>query len=179
MLKSSTNAKKQRVPNSINCFNELLRLKDKIITKQALEIAELKQKLLRAKESCKDTCKKSDSVAAPFCSIKLSCNMDVKSVMSFGLDMVGFGAKRQTVQDSLNMQRFRAHFGVGPKAIVAMLKDLSSKQNVEHIMITLCWLKLYKTKHIMSGRWKYSKEFCRDIVKQTATTIQCLKAKKI
>ncbi len=52
MSKSLTNAKKQRVPNSIDCFNELLRLKDKIITKQALEIAELKQKLLRAKESC-------------------------------------------------------------------------------------------------------------------------------
>ncbi len=77
------------------------------------------------------------------------------------------------------MQCFRAHFGVGPKAIVAMLKDLSSKQNVGHIMIMLCWLKLYETKHIMSGRWGYSEEFCRDIVKQTATTIQCLKAKKI
>jgi hypothetical protein len=43
MSKSSKNAKKQRVPNSIDCFNELLRLKDKIITEQALEIAELKQ----------------------------------------------------------------------------------------------------------------------------------------
>jgi hypothetical protein len=157
----------------------ILRLKDKIITEQALEIVELKQKLLWAKKSCKDTCTKSDLVAAPFRSVKLSCNMDVKSVMSFGLDMVGFGAKRQTVRDSLNMQCFRAHFGVGSKAIVAMLKDLSSKQNVEHIMITLCWLKLYETEHVMSGRWGYGEEFCRDIVKQTATTIQCLKAKKI
>ena len=62
------NAKKQRVPNSIDCLNELLRLKDKIITEQALEIAELKQKLLQAKESNKNllneakcTQKKSDS----------------------------------------------------------------------------------------------------------------------
>ena len=98
MSKSSKNAKKKRVPNSINCFNEILRLKDKIISEQALEIAELKQKLLQGNESCKDTRKKSDSVTAPYHSIKLSSsNMDGKSVMSFGLDMVGFGAKRQNV----------------------------------------------------------------------------------
>ena len=97
MSKSLKIAKKQRVPNSIDRFNELVRLKDKIITEQALEIAELKQKLLQGKESCKDTRKKSDSVAAPYHSIKLSSNMDGKSVMSFGLDMVGFGAKRQNV----------------------------------------------------------------------------------
>jgi hypothetical protein len=68
MSKSLKNAKKQRVPNSIDCFNELLTLKDKIITEQALEIVELKQKLLQAKESNKNllneakrTQKKSDS----------------------------------------------------------------------------------------------------------------------
>ncbi len=97
-----------------------------MIIKQAKEIAEIKQKLLQAEESCKDTCKKSDSVAA-FCSIKLSCNMNVKWVMSFGLEIVGFGAKRQNVQDLFNMQHFRAHFGVSPEVIVAMMKDLPSK----------------------------------------------------
>ena len=43
--------------------------------------------------------------------------------------MVGFGAKRQNVQDSLNVQRFRSHFGVGPEAIAAILKDLPNEQN--------------------------------------------------
>jgi hypothetical protein len=192
MPKSSTNDKKQGVPNSINCsshFNEILRLKDKI-TKQALEIAELKQKLLRAKESRKDARMKSDYVAAPFCSInKLSCNINVKSVISFGLDMAGFEAKRQTVRDSLNMQRFRAHFGVGPETIVAMLKDLLPSKpeaidviaadDLKDLMMMLCWLKLYETEHVMSGRWGYGEEYCREAVKQNATRIQCLKKAKI
>ena len=183
MSKSSKNAKKQRVPNSIDCFNEILRLKDKIITEQALEIAELKQKLLQGKESCKDTRKKSDSVTAPYHSIKLSSsNMDGKSVMSFGLDMVGFGAKRQNVRDTLNMQRFRSHFGIGPEAIIDVIAGMTNGKRdtlLKDLMMTLCWLKLYETEHVMSGKWGYGEEFCRDIVKQTATAIQRLKKKKI
>jgi hypothetical protein len=138
MSKSSTNANNQRVRNSTNCFNESLRLKDKMILEQAQEIAALKQKLLRIEESYQDLQKKvapkklnsaeADLVTA-FCSIKLSCNMNVKSVMSFGIEMVGFGAKRQNIRDSLNMQHFRSHFGVGPEAIVAILKDLPNEQN--------------------------------------------------
>ncbi|KAL3783723.1 LOW QUALITY PROTEIN: hypothetical protein ACHAW5_008803 [Stephanodiscus triporus] len=46
--------------------------------------------------------------------------MNVKSVMSFGLELVGFGAKRQNVRDKLNLQRFRSHFGIGPEAINAL-----------------------------------------------------------
>ncbi len=109
-----------------------------MILEQAQEIAALKQKLLRIEESYQDLQKKvapkklnsaeADLVTA-FCSIKLSCNMNVKSVMSFGIEMVGFGAKRQNIRDSLNMQHFRSHFGVGPEAIVAILKDLPNEQN--------------------------------------------------
>ncbi len=49
--------------------------------------------------------------------------MNVKSVMSFGLEMVGFGAKRQNVHDNLSIQRFRSHFGIGPAVIVAIIVD--------------------------------------------------------
>jgi hypothetical protein len=50
--------------------------------------------------------------------------MNVKSVMSFGLELVGFGAKRQNKQDKLNLQRFRSpHFGIGPEAIIAINAD--------------------------------------------------------
>ncbi len=109
-----------------------------MILEQAQEIAALKQKLLRIDESYQDlqkkvAPKKLNSAEAylvmAFCSIKLSCNMNVKSVMSFGIEMVGFGAKRQNVRDSLNAQHFRSHFGVGPEAIVAILKDLPNEQN--------------------------------------------------
>ncbi|KAL3786428.1 hypothetical protein ACHAW5_007529 [Stephanodiscus triporus] len=51
--------------------------------------------------------------------------MNVKSVMSFGLELVGFGAKRQNVQDKLNLQCFRSHFGIGPEAIPASTHDIT------------------------------------------------------
>jgi hypothetical protein len=46
-------------------------------------------------------------------------------------------------------------------------------------MMTMCWLKLYKSEHVMSVRWGVGGEFCRDIVKHIASRLQCLKAKKI
>jgi len=94
--------------------------------------------------------------------IELKCKnedaaMNVKSVMSFGLELIGFGAKRQNVQDKLNLQCFRSHFGIGPDAIVAIIADIkhNKRENIilSHLMMTLCWLKLYETEHVMSGRW--------------------------
>ncbi len=108
--------------------------------------------------------------------------MNVRSVMSFGLEMVGFGAKRQKVRDTLSMQRFRSHFGIGPEAIIDLFADTKHDKRdtlLSHLMMTLCWLKLYETKHVMSGRWGFGEEFCRDTVKVFALRLQCLKAKKI
>ncbi len=80
--------------------------KDKVILEQAREIAELKQNLLQAEESYqrkrefarkKSDTAKADLLVSAFCNIKLSCKMNAKSVMSFGLKIVGFEAKRQNV----------------------------------------------------------------------------------
>jgi hypothetical protein len=107
----------------INRLKESLSHKDKVFLEQAGEIAELKQKLLQVEESYqkkrefarkKSDIAEADLLVSVFCNIKLSCKMNAKSVMSFGLKMVGFGAKRQNLQDTLNMQRFRSPFGIGP-----------------------------------------------------------------
>ena len=174
----------------INHFKESLRRRDKVILKQAREIAELKQKLLQAEtmlarqssERKKSATAEADLLVTGFCNIKLSCKMNVRSVMSFGLEMVGFGAKRQKVRDTLNIQRFRSHFGIGPEAIIDLIADMKHDKRdtlLSHLMMTLCWLKLYETKHVMSGRWGFGEEFCRDTVKVIALRLQCLKAKKI
>jgi hypothetical protein len=89
--------------------------------------------------------------------------------------MVGFGAKRQNVHDNLSMQHFRSHFGIGPGIIVAII----AYEKNEHLLMTLCWLKLYKTEHVMSGRWGYGEKVCRDTVKHIASRLQHLKSKKI
>ncbi len=161
-----------------------MRHKDKVILEQAREIAELKQKLLRAEESYQMkrelARKKSDTAEADllvlaFCNIELSCKMNAKSVMSFGLKMVGFGAKRQNMRDTLNMQSFGSHFGIGPEAIMDIIANMTNGNRdtlLKDLMMTLCWLKIYETMHVMSGRWGYGEEFCRDAVKHIPTTLQ-------
>ncbi len=139
--------------------------------------------LLRAKESYQKkefTCKKSDTAQGDlfvlaFTNIKLSCKMNAKSVMSFGLAMVGFGAKRQNVQDTLIMQHFRSHFGIGPEAFIDIIAEMTNGKRdtlLKDLIMTLCWLKLYETEHVMSGRWGYGEEFCRDAVKCITTKLQ-------
>ena len=78
-------------------------------------------------------------------------------ILSFGLFLVGFGFIWQHGSKKLNLERFRSHFGVSPKAIVKVLNDLEIKHHkrneyVEHVMMALCWLKLYETEHVLEGR---------------------------
>ena len=42
----------------------------------------------------------------------------------YGLSLVGFGTARQNVCERTNVERFRAHFGIGPLTILAILIDL-------------------------------------------------------
>ena len=49
-------------------------------------------------------------------------------ILSFGLFLVGFGSIRQHVSERLNLERFRSHFGVGPKAIVKVLNASQEKR---------------------------------------------------
>ena len=121
----------------MNRLKELLRRRDKVILEQAQEIAELKQKLLRRAA----TSAQQSTDHATYNHIKLSDEMNAKAVMSFGLEMVGFGEKRQNVQDKLNMQRFRSHFGVGPEAIVDIFSDIKHGKKrddslLSHLMMT-------------------------------------------
>ena len=45
-------------------------------------------------------------------------------ILSTGLALVGFNPKRQQVRAALNVERFRAFYGVSPKAIAEVHKDL-------------------------------------------------------
>ncbi len=58
-------------------------------------------------------------------------------------------------------------------------KNEQEQKKVKRLMMTSGWLKLYETKHVMLGRWGYGKEFCQDTVKDFASGLQSLKAKKI
>ncbi len=138
-----------------------MRHKEHVILNQAQQISELKQELLLT-QNLLNKAKRMPNIITALSKIKLNCKnedsaMNVKSVMSFGLELVSFGAKRQNVQYKLNLQRFRSHFGIGPEAIVAIIAEIkhNKRENIilNHLIMTLCWLKLYKTGHVMSGRW--------------------------
>ncbi len=121
-----------------------------MILEQARKFAELKQKLLQVEESyqrkrefahTKSDIAEADLLVSAFCNTKLSCKMNAKSAMSFGLKMVGFGAKRQTVQDTLNIQHFRSHFGIGPEAIIDIIANMTNGKRdtlLKDLMMTLC-----------------------------------------
>ena len=54
------------------------------------------------------------------------------------------------MRDKLNVQRFRSHFGISPEAIVDIIADMKNGKRdtlLSYLMMTLCWLKLYKTEH--------------------------------
>jgi hypothetical protein len=91
----------------IHLLKQILRRRDKVILEQVQEIAELKQKLalhqatMSAQQSTKCKSKsnaaETDLLVLGFSNIKLSYKMNPKAIMSFGLEMVGFGAKRQNM----------------------------------------------------------------------------------
>ena len=108
----------------------------------------------------------------------------MSKTMSFGLSLVGFGLARQTCRAALNMRRFRAHFGIGPRAIKAMMADMkryepSKPIDKTYLFMAMAWLKLYETEEVMAGRWGYGEQHCRERVREYVARIRALKNGKI
>ena len=103
------------------------RLED-VVKKQAKKIEELELRLMRAEKLCMDLRmelkKRTDQT---MCSRIKLCTLDADMIMSYGLHVAGFS--KQNVAEKLNMQHFRSHFGIGPKAIVAILNNLPNQKN--------------------------------------------------
>ncbi len=76
---------------------------------------------------------------------QLSTNPSAEDVFTFGLEWVGFDAGRQAKASyNLNYARFRANYGIGHKAIKALidcLKEKKYKINLRGLMMTLSWYK--------------------------------------
>lgn len=100
------------------------------------------------------------------------------SLMASALAKVGFAGKRQDVRLALNLQRFRAFFGVGPKALAALFNDLIDRNETD-FLITMNWLKLYDTEHVLSGRWGLHEETIRQTVKKYVAKMAALQQSKI
>ena len=48
-----------------------------------------------------------------------------------------------------------------------------------HLLMTIGWLKMYETEELMSGRWGFCEQHCRETVREYELRIQSLKKRKI
>ena len=69
-----------------------------------------------------------------------------EDILFFGLSYVGFGEERQNVRSTLNIDRFKAHFGPEPRTVKDILHDLKEEfgSNIvcRDAMMAMNWLKL-------------------------------------
>jgi hypothetical protein len=105
-------------------------------------------------------------------------------LLKLGLEYAGFDEKSQE-RSNLTMEtkirRFRAHYGVDPAAIEALITDLEQQGPVtpKKLFMAICWLKLYEIEEAMAGRWGRNEKYCRETVREYLERIQALKEQKI
>lgn len=108
----------------------------------------------------------------------------ILDIRELGLSLVGFGTMRQQVSDKLNTDRFRAFYGVSPKALESLFICLQDKfgessAKLEDFLMTMNWLKSYDTEHVLAGRWGLSEQTIRTKVQIVTGRIQSLKTVKV
>lgn len=100
-------------------------------------------------------------------------------MLFLGLSLVGFDHDRQKVSDTWNTRRFRAFYGVGDQALTCLYNNLAPKPDLEKFLMTVSWMKLYETEHVLSGRWGIHENTIRPILKKNSEAIQRLKETKV
>ena len=111
----------------------------------------------------------------------MSQNVSEDDVLFYGLLYVGFDELRQKkVKPDKNVERFRCFYGVGHKAVAALIKDLPSTDfDLRKLLLVLNYLKTYNTGTVMSGWWGVNEDTVRRQVKDYLKKIQELKKKKV
>jgi hypothetical protein len=106
-----------------------------------------------------------------------------------GLELVGFNEEWQdkTCQ-ATNLRRFRAIFGPSPETCSQMFEDLQTtnieearvvKPNPAYFMMSLNWLRTYKTEEEMAGQWGLIEQTVRDKVWKYTFAMAALKEAKV
>jgi hypothetical protein len=82
-----------------------------------------------------------------------SRNHSEENILSYGLMFAGFNELRQnSVKNDKNIERFRCFYGVGHKAVAALLKDLPDKDfQLRNLFLALNFMKTYNTERVLSG----------------------------
>jgi hypothetical protein len=102
-------------------------------------------------------------------------------VLFYGLLYAGFNEARQkSVSNDKNIERFKCFYGVGYKAVAALIKDLPEKKiELKNLFLALNHLKTYNTETVLSGWWGMSEDTVRKWTRHYQKEIQGLKEKKV
>ena len=72
---------------------------------------------------------------------------DELEILSIGLFLAGFKDERQYISQRLKLERFRSFYGIGPKAMLEMYKDLCANggkiKDISTFFLAMNWLRLY------------------------------------
>jgi hypothetical protein len=109
--------------------------------------------------------------------------------LTLGLDIAGFSEERtQRTCYKTNTRRFHGHYGVSPETCAALFVDLQTtaipaaridKPNPFYMMMTLDWLKTYKTEEQMAAHFKVVEKSAGNWVWTYTKAIQGLKDDKV
>ncbi len=105
--------------------------------------------------------------------------LTVPDLLHVGLVYVHFGKERQVgVKKEVNIDRFLAHYGVPPTALVPFFNDLKDRfQDISYkeALMTMNWFKEYRTEHAMSGTWGFGcTKYIRNTLKEYAEKMASL-----
>lgn len=105
-------------------------------------------------------------------------------VLECGLEFSNYTKKHQDkVNIETNWRRFGSHFGVGAKAVTALVKDLPLQWERDFklydLFISLSFAKMYNTEEVHARNWRVWSNKVKNCVKCYFRKIQLLKSKKI
>ena len=84
----------------------------------------------------------------------------------------------------LNVRQLRTHYGVGNRAVAALIKDLRKYQPEKMVEMALLFMLLYGLKsyvveEVIAGAWGYGEKYCREASRDYQLQIAALKPIKI
>ena len=105
-----------------------------------------------------------------------------EKILEYGLEFAKFTKIQiKKVIIETNRKRFRNHYGVGAKAVAALVKDLPPSKcfNLYDLLMAINFAKTYNTKAVQSGSWTVCVNKLKKSIKCYFEDIQLLKNKKI
>ena len=111
-------------------------------------------------------------------------SLTLDKVLKLGLLCVNYIIRNQEqVSAAKKLKKFRSHFGVGPAAVVAFIKDLPTQEGNNFLLhdffMALSFAKSYNTREVHGDNWNMCADKVKKNVERYFKKLQSMKNKKI